>query len=79
MLLILILPVALSFASGQFCWRRIVLPSPATDNPEQWHIEFADAEARGDLACLIAKATFVLLWPFALGVGWLTGPRGLYP
>ncbi|GAB1361327.1 hypothetical protein MASR1M32_05630 [Rhodobacter sp.] len=57
--------------AGAFWWRRIVLPGPALGEAEEWHKDLARASARGDVSLLIVKATFILLWPLALGGGWL--------
>lgn len=82
LILVLILAVALYLASGRFWWRRIVSPGPApqiadmlADRPTDeghWRADLTAAEARGHLACLIPKATFIMLWPLALSVGWLS-------
>tara|TARA_R110000737_G_scaffold205909_1_gene224378 strand:+ start:1525 stop:1752 length:228 start_codon:yes stop_codon:yes gene_type:complete len=59
-------------ALGQFWWRRIVTASAALTEPEGWRQELIVAEIRGDLALLIGKGTFILLWPLALCVGWIS-------
>lgn len=69
----LLLPL-LSFAYlafGQFWWQRIVFASPAPDQTEQWRKDLIEADARSDIALLIAKGTFILLWPLALAFGWV--------
>ena len=64
--------VALYIFLGAFWWRRIVLPGPVTGEPEDWRLGLALAARRGDIALLMAKGTFVLLWPLALGWGWVS-------
>ena len=59
-------------ALGQFWWQRIVFASPAPDQHEQWRKDLIEADARSDVALLVAKGTFILLWPLALGIGWLS-------
>lgn len=59
-------------AFGLFWWRRIVITCPAPNQPEEWHRDLIEADARSDVALLVAKGTFILLWPLALGVGWLS-------
>lgn len=66
---------------GNLWWRRIVLPKsgsvpaewdePTDDGVRHWRQEAKAAEARGDIALLIVKATFVLLWPLALAFGFV--------
>lgn len=58
-------------AAGEFWWRRIVVPGPVRYEPEKSRLELANAAMRGDVALLIAKGTFILLWPMALFSGWL--------
>ncbi len=53
-------------AFGQFWWTRIVFASPAPDQTEQWRKALIEADARSDIALLIAKGTFILRWPLAL-------------
>ncbi len=57
--------------AGALWWRAIVLPGPAQGEPEDWRADLAQANTRGDIAFLIAKGTFVLLWPLVLGGAWL--------
>jgi len=59
-------------ALGLFCWRRIVIACPAPGQPEEWRKDLIEADARSDVALLLAKGTFILLWPLALGMGWLS-------
>lgn len=61
--------------AGAFWWHRIVLPGPALAEPEDWRVDLAQAALHGDIAFLVAKGTFVLLWPLALGWGFLTRGR----
>lgn len=59
-------------ALGLLWWRRIVIASPAPGQPAEWRKDLIEANARSDVALLIAKGTFILLWPLALGIGWLS-------
>ncbi|MFN8684168.1 hypothetical protein ACDP63_24080 [Paracoccus sp. P2] len=59
-------------ALGLFWWRRIVIACPAPGQPEEWRKDLIEADARSDVALLLAKGTFILLWPLALGMGWLS-------
>lgn len=70
-MLVSVVTILIYLATGGFWWRRIVLPGPARGEPEGWRVDLADADARGEVALLIAKGTFVLLWPLALFGGWL--------
>lgn len=58
-------------AIGLFWWRRIIIAHPAQTQPEKWRKDLIEADVRSDVALLIAKGTFILLWPLALGFGWL--------
>ena len=59
-------------AAGGFWWHRIVLPGPLPGKAEDWRGDLAQASQRGDISLLIVKGTFVLLWPLALGWGWVS-------
>lgn len=59
---------------GAFWWHRIVVPGPACE-PEDWRLDLAQAAQRGDVALLIVKGAFVLMWPLALGAGWMLAKR----
>jgi hypothetical protein len=60
---------------GWSLWRRIILPASPAPAPalppdlRAWQANAILAEARGDLALLLPKATFVLVWPLALAFG----------
>ena len=66
---------------GHVFWRKTVLPVgplPRADHAEAadeavraWQHEARVAEARGDVALLVVKAAFVLLWPLALAYGFI--------
>ena len=60
---------------GMFWWRRIVVPGPPLGEPEDWRVDLAQAAQRGDVALLTVKGAFVLMWPLALGAGWLWAKR----
>lgn len=63
---------ALYLAAGAFWWRRIVLPGPTLDEPEEWRVDLAHSAQRGDVALLMAKGRFLVLWPIVLALGWVT-------
>lgn len=69
---IIITIAALYLATGAFWWRRIVLPGPVLGEPEDWRVDLAHSAQSGDVALFIVKGAFVLLWPLALGGGWLS-------
>lgn len=59
-------------ALGLFWWHRIVISGPASDQPEELREDLIEADARSDVALLVAKGTFILLWPLALAYGFLS-------
>lgn len=65
--------LAVTYVSiGWLCWRRIVVSPRSPCHAEEWWQELVEADARGDLALLCVKGLFVLTWPAALGIGWVT-------
>ncbi|MGA0615654.1 hypothetical protein [Paracoccus sp. KR1-242] len=59
-------------ALGCYWWKRIAIAIPSNAQPEKWQTDLINADLRGDIALLVVKGIFVLFWPLALFLGWLS-------
>ncbi len=72
----LLVAAGLYVVAGRFWWRRVIVAGPVRGSSELWRADLAGAEARGEFSVFIVKAAFILLWPVALGWGWLAAQTG---
>lgn len=67
---------------GWALWRIVVLPSKPSGELSSdrevmaWRRDARQAEARGEIAMMLPKATFVLLWPIAIAFGFVIARIG---
>lgn len=71
MLCLMVGLTALYLYAGAVWWGRIVLSKGALGEAESWRTDLVTADARGDVALLLVKGGFVMLWPLVLAAGWM--------